>query len=199
MPRLTKSQRGNRNKMKIVKGKKKASREIDTTPLIAGCTHNAGISRIGLECIVSLPFYFRTFLPGSWKNSNNKDNQLDFNGNLPISNGVGWPRPAGPARASLICVSLITFHPPDKHSKVRCTIGKEETGPKKKKKKERKKKGCYPKPIHLASIWSDVPVRPCCPVLPRHYARDWKPKVRKVGDRRDKGGQRIYRLGSEGT
>lgn len=148
-----------------------------------------------MHCIT--PILLPHFSPRLLEEANNKDNQLDFNGNLPISNGVGWPRPAGPARASLICVSLITFHPPDKHSKVRCTIGKEETGPKKKKKE--KKKGCYPKPIHLASIWSDVPVRPCCPVLLRHYARDWKPKVRKVGDRRDKGGQRIYRLGSEGT
>ncbi|EHA50654.1 hypothetical protein MGG_17166 [Pyricularia oryzae 70-15] len=177
VPRLTKSQRGNRNKMKIVKGKKKASREIDTTPLIAGCTHNAGISRIGLECIVSLPFYFRTFLPGSWKNSNNKDNQLDFNGNLPISNGVGWPRPAGPARASLICVSLITFHPPDKHSKVRCTIGKEETGPKKKKKRKReKKKGVIPSP----STWP--PSGPTCRL---GRAALFSPGItREIGNRR---------------
>ncbi|KAI6302675.1 hypothetical protein PoMZ_08159 [Pyricularia oryzae] len=120
-----------------------------------------------MHCIT--PILLPHFSPRLLEEANHEDNQLDFNGNLPISNGVGWPRPAGPARASLICVSLITFHPPDKHSK----------------------------PIHLASIWSDVPVRPCCPVLPRHYARDWKPKVRKVGDRRDKGGQRIYRLGSE--
>ncbi|TLS22829.1 uncharacterized protein PpBr36_06165 [Pyricularia pennisetigena] len=82
------------------------------------------------------PFTFASFFfPGSWKKQANEDNQLDSKA---LCRSL-WSRyAAGPARASLICVSLITFHPADKHSKVR---------------------GCSP-------MWSDVPVRPCCPVPP---------------------------------